>query len=130
MARRTSRDDLPIPLSATVNATTHRIIPPHTDGRLHELNQELLQLEKQLEEEKKLAKALEKAEKEDSRKDEWWRKPIEDLDMKQLMTFAKMLEGLKKNVHKEINSLSMDLNNVNSRTSINDAANVNSFGDN
>ncbi|CAI9109109.1 OLC1v1008864C1 [Oldenlandia corymbosa var. corymbosa] len=130
MARRTSRYDLPMAGSTTVNDTTHCIIPAHTDGRLHELNQELIKLEKQLEEENKLAEALEKAEKEESRKDQWWRKPIEELDMEQLMTFAKMLEGLKKDIRKEINSRSMDLNNVNSRTFSNAAENVNPFGGN
>ncbi|CAI9095351.1 OLC1v1031281C1 [Oldenlandia corymbosa var. corymbosa] len=120
---RTSGVDLP------VNDIINSIIPAHSDGRLHGLKQELIQLKKKLEDQKRRAEALKKAN-EDSRKDHWWKKPIEELDIEQLMMYEKALEGLVKKIHMKMKSLFIDPNNVNERTSIDVVENVKPFGGN
>ncbi|CAI9109114.1 OLC1v1008869C1 [Oldenlandia corymbosa var. corymbosa] len=71
------------------------------------MNKELMQLEKQLEATKKRAEVLARAMKEDQQK-QWWKRPIEDLDVNQLMIYAIALEGLMKKVKKKMPPVSIE----------------------
>ncbi|CAI9113015.1 OLC1v1013536C1 [Oldenlandia corymbosa var. corymbosa] len=93
-----------------------RISQNRRNTSLHEMNQ----LEKQVKEAKKRREALKKAREEDPGK-EFWKVPIDELDLEQLSMYAKALQGLKKDVDKEI--LSHSIKEAGS-TSINDMENV------
>ncbi|CAI9113016.1 OLC1v1013537C1 [Oldenlandia corymbosa var. corymbosa] len=108
---------------------TERIIEANRKSRLHQMCKELSQLEKLLEDEKKLRNELEKARNEDKGK-QWWKAPIDELDLEQLSIYAKALEGLKKDVDKERLSVPMTENghphllNLLGDTNVNGSASV------
>ncbi|CAI9104213.1 OLC1v1002842C1 [Oldenlandia corymbosa var. corymbosa] len=102
------------------------------------MNEEIMQLEKQLEAARKRGEALERAKKEDPGK-QWWKMPIEELDANQLMIYANALEGLMKKVKKEMGSFSIEggrapftdligVNDVYGRIAINLDNFINQFG--